>query len=263
MRFHITKFQANFSAWWLRYLLCNSPYMNFTVFYWWQVNIGSSNGLVPSGNKPLPESMLTQLDLSRHMASLGHNVLTWFNLNFSSKMIHYSKGTYYNINLQFKEYVNGKQHWNVSLYKHILNTHILSCLETLLWRVYTCYGFNITIIIFVNVKWCGSNISFSFIKAIWNNFHKWLKTVNSNRLYIHIAIQLINNLAITWIGDPIIEKNSVLVWYTLINIWRTTMLLASIWIYYIYNNEIIKKMWKKTAMDTWIDKVMVIRMSFV
>ena len=26
----------------------------------WQVNIGSGNGLVPSGNKPLPEPMLTQ-----------------------------------------------------------------------------------------------------------------------------------------------------------------------------------------------------------
>ena len=28
--------------------------------YRWLVNIGSGNGLVPSGNKPLPEPMLTQ-----------------------------------------------------------------------------------------------------------------------------------------------------------------------------------------------------------
>ena len=34
--------------------------------------IGSSNGLVPSGNS-LPEPMMT--DLCRHMASLGHNEL--------------------------------------------------------------------------------------------------------------------------------------------------------------------------------------------
>ena len=27
---------------------------------WWLVNIGSGNGLVPSGNKPLPEPMLTK-----------------------------------------------------------------------------------------------------------------------------------------------------------------------------------------------------------
>ena len=37
-------------------------------------NIGSGNGLVPSGNKPLPEPMLTQIS-RRHIASLGHNEL--------------------------------------------------------------------------------------------------------------------------------------------------------------------------------------------
>ena len=35
--------------------------MYVTGSYWWQVNIGSGNGLVPSGNKPLPEPMLTQI----------------------------------------------------------------------------------------------------------------------------------------------------------------------------------------------------------
>ena len=54
-------FQANFSEWWLRYLLWNCPQMNVARPYWWEVNIGSDNGLVPSGNKPLPESMLTQI----------------------------------------------------------------------------------------------------------------------------------------------------------------------------------------------------------
>ena len=39
-----------------------------------EVNIGSGNGLVPSGNKLLPGPMLT--DLCRHMASLGHNELS-------------------------------------------------------------------------------------------------------------------------------------------------------------------------------------------
>ena len=41
------------------------PRVNVLMFschrnHWWQVNIGSGNGLVPSGNKPLPEPMLTQ-----------------------------------------------------------------------------------------------------------------------------------------------------------------------------------------------------------
>ena len=35
--------------------------MNVAGPYWWEVNIGSGNGLVPSGNKPLPEPMLTQI----------------------------------------------------------------------------------------------------------------------------------------------------------------------------------------------------------
>ena len=34
--------------------------MNDTEPCWWEVNIGSGNGLVPLGNKPLPEPMLTQ-----------------------------------------------------------------------------------------------------------------------------------------------------------------------------------------------------------
>ena len=35
----------------------------------WKVNIGSGNGLVPSGNKPLPEPILTQIFVAiwRHL----------------------------------------------------------------------------------------------------------------------------------------------------------------------------------------------------
>ena len=43
--------------------------------YRWLVNIGLGNGLVPSGNKPLPEPMLTQIFVTVSM-SLGHNELT-------------------------------------------------------------------------------------------------------------------------------------------------------------------------------------------
>ena len=35
--------------------------MNVTGLQWWSVNIGSCNGLVPSGDKPLPEPMVTQM----------------------------------------------------------------------------------------------------------------------------------------------------------------------------------------------------------
>ena len=46
----------------------------------WQVNHGSRNGLVPSGNKPLPEPMNVDPDLYRHMASQCPNeLISWSN----------------------------------------------------------------------------------------------------------------------------------------------------------------------------------------
>ena len=50
--------------------LWNCLPMKFTGPYRW-VNFGLSDGFVPSGNIPLPESMLSQV--IRHMASLIHN----------------------------------------------------------------------------------------------------------------------------------------------------------------------------------------------
>ena len=57
----ICNFQTNFRDWWLRHHLWNCSDMNVTGLHWWSVNIGSGNGLVPLGNKPLPEPMLTQI----------------------------------------------------------------------------------------------------------------------------------------------------------------------------------------------------------
>ena len=56
-----SSFQLDLSDWWLRHLLWNCPNMNATGLRWRSVNIGSGNGLVPSGNKPLPGPMLTQI----------------------------------------------------------------------------------------------------------------------------------------------------------------------------------------------------------
>ena len=70
----MSNFHVNFSHWWLVYLLWNCHQVNVTGLHWWSVNIGSGNGLVPWGNKPLSEPMLTQISC-RHMASLGHNKL--------------------------------------------------------------------------------------------------------------------------------------------------------------------------------------------
>ena len=47
--------------WYLEHFLWNSSQENATEPLWWKVNIGSGNGLVPSGNKSLPDPMLTQI----------------------------------------------------------------------------------------------------------------------------------------------------------------------------------------------------------
>ena len=54
-------FQMDFSHWWFMHFLWNWPNMNVTGLHWWSLNIGSGNGLVPSGNKPLPEPILTHI----------------------------------------------------------------------------------------------------------------------------------------------------------------------------------------------------------
>ena len=52
--------------------LWNFPQVIVIGLHWLLVNIGSGNGWVPSGNKPLPEPMLTKIFCHR-MAWLGHN----------------------------------------------------------------------------------------------------------------------------------------------------------------------------------------------
>ena len=68
----VNSFQVHFIDWWLGHLSWNSFQVDVFGPHWWEVNIGSGNGLVPSGSKPLPEPMLTQI----HIVSLGHNELS-------------------------------------------------------------------------------------------------------------------------------------------------------------------------------------------
>ena len=52
----------------------NFSQMNAREQLWWQVNIDSGNGLVPSGNKPLPDPMLTQIYVTIwcHQATMNY-----------------------------------------------------------------------------------------------------------------------------------------------------------------------------------------------
>ena len=57
----ISEFHTHFNDTYLEYFLWNCNQLNATTPHWSLINIGSGNGLVPSGNKPLPEPMLTQI----------------------------------------------------------------------------------------------------------------------------------------------------------------------------------------------------------
>ena len=52
--------------------LWNRRQMIVTGPRWWLVNIGSGNGLVPPGNNPLPEPILTQFYVAiwRHLTPM-------------------------------------------------------------------------------------------------------------------------------------------------------------------------------------------------
>ena len=54
-------FHMHINERYLEHFLWNHPHVNATRPHWWLVKIGSGNDYVPSGNKPLPEPMLTQI----------------------------------------------------------------------------------------------------------------------------------------------------------------------------------------------------------
>ena len=62
--------------------------------YLWLVNIGSGNGLVPSGNKPLPEPMLTQIYVVSRPQWVNAFILYTFSVRLPINTYHYicSKG---------------------------------------------------------------------------------------------------------------------------------------------------------------------------
>ena len=57
----ISIFQSLIKGRYLEHFLWNCLHVNATRPNWWSANSGSGNGLVPSGNKPLTEPMLTPI----------------------------------------------------------------------------------------------------------------------------------------------------------------------------------------------------------
>ena len=62
---------------------CETAVTNAMECHWWWVNIGSVNGLMPSGNKRLPDPMLTQIscvyDIDCAMSYLWNFSVLWMN----------------------------------------------------------------------------------------------------------------------------------------------------------------------------------------
>ena len=54
-------FLIHIMDWILEYFPLNCSQVYATQPHWWYINTGSGNGLVPPGNKPLPDHMLTQI----------------------------------------------------------------------------------------------------------------------------------------------------------------------------------------------------------
>ena len=66
-------FETHFDDWYLDYFLWDYSQMNTTGLHWYWANISLGNGLVPPGNKPLPDQMLTQIynAIWRHQAMVS------------------------------------------------------------------------------------------------------------------------------------------------------------------------------------------------
>ena len=56
------------------------PQMRATGAYWWYVNTGSGNGLVPTGSKPIPKPKLTQfcIAIRDHYAAVSLTIKAWW-----------------------------------------------------------------------------------------------------------------------------------------------------------------------------------------
>ena len=72
----------------------NCPQVNATRRHGWLINIASGNGLVPSGTKPLPEPVLTQIyvNIWCHQATMS-----WYHIYGPSRDLVLNLQTYLSV----------------------------------------------------------------------------------------------------------------------------------------------------------------------
>ena len=111
IKFERNNFQGNCYDWWLMYLLWNS-------LRWMSLNLTDDSlgyGLVPSGNKPLPEPMLTQI-----CVTIWHHKVTMRKENFAWMCIIIWRETWihcwvlWNLILMVHYLIRFQQNWYIS-----------------------------------------------------------------------------------------------------------------------------------------------------
>ena len=87
---------------------------------WWLVNIGSGNGLVPSGNRPLPQSMLTHFyvtiwyhQAARSSILYSQYITVQYNLSFQYITVQYDLYSQY-ITVQYNNILHTMQQGKTS-----------------------------------------------------------------------------------------------------------------------------------------------------
>ena len=85
--------QTYYSKWFWK-LISSALTVSATEPHWW-VKIGSSNGLVPSGNKPLPEAVLTKICVATgcHQTINAHFIKDMTHFQVLSSQLQHTKHT--------------------------------------------------------------------------------------------------------------------------------------------------------------------------
>ena len=122
-----------------------------TGLQWWLVNISLGNRLMPSGNKPLPEPMLTKI--CHHMASIGHNELTFWTVSDSLFIYPSIDMRFNNWTLTFNSFSPTMDNCLPSIVKYhkkLLNTFIVPRIE---YSYHTMFIINILCSIIAVFNW--------------------------------------------------------------------------------------------------------------
>ena len=90
----IFEIYTKFPTRWWSFCFCCNLWWVFSYFDW---TIGPSNGLVPSGNKPLPDPMLSQISVAiwRQYATMSSTLRCWSLGKFGGMSFNWNRHVFY------------------------------------------------------------------------------------------------------------------------------------------------------------------------